>query len=442
MQSARVVVTGLGAISPLGLSADQMWTGLSEGRCGIGRIEAFDPAHLRCALAGEVPPYRIQDYVSRKYRKSCKLMCRDIELAIIAALEAVTGSGLITPGIDPEKVNVDPTRVAVNFGAGMISCDMAELAPSVALSVSDGEFDVRKWGRDGLESITPIWLLKYLPNMLACHVGILHDIQGPSNTITCAEASAPLAFGEAAQVVARGAADVALAGGAEAKVLPVLMVRQVLLGRANTSDAEPPDQACRPFDADAHGAIFGEAGGVLVLENLDHARQRGAKVFAEVAGIGQSHSIATSYEKLELDGEAIRIAIENALDDAQIGPEQLDLVIPHGTGVPHDDRAEARGIEAALGSPASHVPVWPTKSMLSVTGAASGALDLIAAAKAISTGTIPAARNFHKAIDGCYLHIVTEPVQREIGYALCCCYTYGGQTAAVVLKHLDEGTTQ
>ncbi len=442
MKSARVVVTGLGAISPLGLSAEEMWAGLSEGRCGIAPIRAFDPTSLGCALAGEVPEYRIQDYVPRKYRKSCKLMCRDIELAIVAALDAVTGSGLITAGIDPEKVNLDPTRVAVNFGAGMISCDMAELAPGVAVATTDGKFDVRKWGRDGLEFITPIWLLKYLPNMLACHVGIIHDIQGPSNTITCAEASASLAIGEAAQVVARGAADVALAGGAEAKVNPVLMVRQVLLGRTNTSGAVPPEQACRPFEANAQGAIFGEGGGVVVLESLDHARQRGAKILAEVAGIGQSHSIAATYEKLEPHGEAIRIAIEKALEDAEIGPEKLDLVVPHGTGVPHDDRAEARGIEAALGKAASTVPVWPTKSMLSITGAASGALDIVAATKAISTGLIPAARNFAKPIEDCRLHIVTEPVQREIGYALCCCYTYGGQTTAIVLKRLEEGATE
>lgn len=442
MESARVVVTGLGAISPLGLSADEMWAGLSEGRCGIARIKAFDPSGLPCELAGEVPPYRIQDYVPRKHRKSCKLMCRDIELAVIAALDAVTGSGLITAGIDPEKVTIDPKRVAVNLGAGIISCDMAELAPAVAASVTDGKFDVRKWGREGLEQVPPVWLLKYLPNMLACHVGIIHDIQGPSNTITCAEASASLAIGEAAQVIARGDADIALAGGAEAKVNSVLMVRQILLGRANTSGNDTPSQACRPFDADAQGAVFGEAGGVIVMENLDHARQRGARIFAEVAGIGQSHNMAAAYERLEPDGEGIRVAIDKALDDAEIGPDDLDLVIPHGTGVPYDDVAEARGIEAALGKATNDVPVWPTKSMLSVTGAASGALDIIAAARAMSTGTIPAARNFAKAAEGCRLRIVTERIERRIGYALCCNYTYGGQTAAVVLKRFDEGAAQ
>lgn len=442
MASARVVVTGLGAISPLGLSAGEMWAGLCEGRCGIARTRAFDPTGLPCELAGEVPDYRIQDYVPRKYRKSCKLMCRDIELAIIAALDAVTDSGLITTGIDPDHVNVDPTRMAINLGAGIISCDMVELAPAVAASTMDGVFDVRRWGEQGLEHLTPIWLLKYLPNMLACHVGIIHDIQGPSNTITCAEVSASLAIGEAAQVIARGDSDIALAGGAEAKVNSVLMVRQNLLKRTATTYNDAPEKACRPFDADAQGAVFGEAGAVLVLESLDHARHRGARIYAEVAGIGQSHSVSPAYEKPEPDGEGIRVAIENALDDAEIEPERIDLVVPHGTGIPCDDLAEARAIEAALGKAASHVPVWPTKSMLSITGAASGALDIIAASQAIATSTIPAGRNFQRPTDGCHLQVVSERMERKIEYALCCSHTYGGQTAAVVLKRVDEGATE
>ncbi len=442
MRSTRVVVTGLGAISPLGLSADEMWAGLCEGRSGIDRIKAFDPTGFPCELAGEVPDFRIQDYVPRKYRKSCKLMCRDIELAIVAALDAVKSSGLITAGIDPDRVNLDPTRFAINLGAGIISCDMAELAPAVAASVTDGVFDVRKWGQHGLEHVTPIWLLKYLPNMLACHVGIIHDIQGPSNTITCAEASASLAIGEAAQVIARGDSDIALAGGAEAKVNPVLMVRQVLLKRSTPTCNNRPAEACRPFDANAQGSVFGEGGGAIVLESLDHARQRGAKILAEVVGIGQSHTINSAYEKLETAGEGIRVAIENALDDAEIGPEQLDLLVPHGTGVPSDDLAEARAVEAVLGSAVKHVPVWPTKSMLSVTGAASGVLDVIAAIQAMTTDTIPAAKNFERAPGGCHLSVVTERTNRKISHALCSSYTYGGQTAALVLKHFDEGATE
>jgi len=434
MSSARVVITGLGAISPLGLTADDMWSGLCAGRCGISGITAFDPVGFTCKLAGEAPDFNIRQYVPKTYRKAVKLMSRDIKLAIVAANEAVLSSGLVTKAIDPENVNVDATRMAINLGAGLISCDLVELAPAVAASVNNGRFDIRKWGKDGLEMVTPLWLLKYLPNMLACHIGIIHDIQGPSNTITCAEAASHLAISEASQIITRGGSDIALAGGAEAKVNPIVMIRQCLTKRAASLNNNNPDIACRPFDADACGAVFGEAAGVVVLENLENAKIRGAKIHAEIVGAGQSNSINPQYEHIEPDGKGIRIAIEKAMSDAQISPEDLDLVIPHGTGIPGDDLAEAKGIEAALGKAAAKVPVWPTKSMLSNTGAAGGSLDVIAAICAMNDGKIPAGKNCDRKVDGCNLNIAEKPQQAKIRYAMCCSYTYGGQTAAVVLK--------
>ena len=324
--------------------------------------------------------------------------------------------------------------MAINLGAGLISCDLVELAPAVAASITDGKFDILKWGKDGLEQVTPLWLLKYLPNMLACHIGIIHDIQGPSNTITCAEASAHLAISEAAQIIARGDSDIALAGGAEAKVNPIVLIRQCLLKRAANEDFDDPAAACRPFDADAKGSIFGEAAGVVILESLRNAQGRGAKIYAEVVGLGQSNNINPAYEHLEPDGKGIEIAITKAMADANIKPEDLDLIIPHGTGIPADDLAEAAAIQAAIGDTAARPTVWPTKSMLSNTGAAAGALDIIAALCAMADGKIPAAKNCDRKAEGCNLNIVTRPQQKNIRYALCCSYTYGGQTAAVILK--------
>jgi 3-oxoacyl-[acyl-carrier-protein] synthase II len=354
MDSARVVITGLGAISPLGLTVSDMWGGLCAGRCGIGQIDAFDPVGFSCKLAGQVPDYKIQKYVPKSCRKAIKLMSRDIQLAVIAANEALTSSGLVTKGIDPEKVNVDSTRVAINLGAGLISCDLVELAPAVAISTTDGKFDIQKWGRVGLEQVTPLWLLKYLPNMLACHIGIIHDIQGPSNTITCAEAAAHLAIGEATHIIARGDTVYALAGGAEAKVNPIVMIRQCLLKRTTSENNSNPITACRPFDADAKGSVFGEGAGMIVLENLENARNRSAKIYAEVVGIGQSNNINPAYEHLEPDGKGIQIAIEKAMADARIQPEDLDLIVPHGTGIAADDLAEAKAIEPALGETATY----------------------------------------------------------------------------------------
>jgi 3-oxoacyl-[acyl-carrier-protein] synthase II len=437
MGSARVVITGLGAVSPLGMTVREMWEGLCACRSGITIITAFDPEGFTCKVAGQVPDYKIQHYVPKTYRKATKLMSRDIELAVIAANEALIGSGLVTKGIDPDRININPERMAINLGAGLISCDLLELAPAVAASTNNGKFDIRKWGKEGLEMVTPLWLLKYLPNMLACHVGIIHDIQGPSNTITCAESSAHLAIAEAKQIIARGDSDVALAGGAEAKVNPIVMIRQSLLNRAASGNNIDPASACRPFDADAKGSVFGEAAGVVVLESLENAAGRGAGINAEVVGVGHSNNINPAYQRLEPDGKGIQIAIEKAMADAQIQSKDLDLVIPHGTGIPADDLAEARAIEAALGEDAKSVPVWPTKSMLSNTGAASGALDVIAAVCAMKEAAIPAAKNYNMKIDACGLNIVRQTRQTPVRHALCCSYTYGGQTAALVLKRLD-----
>lgn len=434
MESARVVITGLGAVSPLGLNAPAMWQGLCSGACGIGTITAFDPARFDCKLAGHVGEYKIRDCVPKTLRKSTKLMSRDIELAVIAALEALNDAGLVTRAINPDAVNIDPERAGVNLGAGLISCNLEEIAPAVAHSATNAAFDIQKWGKEGIELVTPLWLLKYLPNMPACHIGIIHDLQGPSNTITSAEASAHLAIAEAADIIARGNADIVLAGGAEAKVNPIVMLRQILLKRTTTVSNDKPAGACRPFDADAAGSVFGEGAGIVVLENLANAQKRGARIYAELIGTGSSISHNPAYNRLEPDGRAVQIAIEKALAEANIQPADLDLIIPHGTGIPEDDVAEARGIEAALGRAVNEIPVWPTKSMLSNTGAASGALDVVAALSAMREGRIPAAVNFEKAANGCNLNISTREHAADIRCVLSCSYTYGGQTAAVILK--------
>ncbi|MHC5159009.1 MAG: beta-ketoacyl synthase N-terminal-like domain-containing protein, partial [Planctomycetota bacterium] len=210
MSGRRVVVTGTGAASSLGLTRDELWDGLLEGRCGIEKIRAFDPVGFPCELAGEVPDYKIRNYVPKSHRKATKLMSRDIEISVIAADDAVKNSGLVTKATDSENATITATRTAISFGAGLISCDLEEMAQSVEKCVTDGEFDIQKWGTDGLQSLTPLWLLKYLPNMLPCHIGIIHDIQGPSNTITCGEVASHIAIAEAAEMIARNDADVAM----------------------------------------------------------------------------------------------------------------------------------------------------------------------------------------------------------------------------------------
>jgi 3-oxoacyl-[acyl-carrier-protein] synthase II len=435
MRSRPVVITGVGAISPLGRTVREMWEGLMAGRCGIRAITAFDPDGFACKIAGQVPEYKMRDYVPRTNRRACKLMSRVIELAVIAADQAVRCSGLVTKGIDPERVNIDPQRTAILMGVDSTGCDLAELAPAVAASVRNGRFCLQTFGHAGMKLITPLWLLKYLPNMPACHVGIIHDIRGPSNTITCGEASGILAISDARRIIERGDADLALAGGADTKVTPLGITRQCLQGRAATMYNDLPQSACRPFDAQAAGSVFGEAGALVVLESFEHAKQRHARIYAEVVGVGHSHCIDPTYKTLESDGAAVRIAMEMALADAKLKPQELDLIIPHGTGIADDDLAEARAIEATLGSAVRTTPVWPTKSLLSSTGGASGALDAVVCLSAMTHHTIPAAKNCENQAAGCHLCIAKKVNNTRIRYALCCSYTDGGQTAAIILKH-------
>ncbi|MBL7214238.1 MAG: beta-ketoacyl-[acyl-carrier-protein] synthase family protein [Phycisphaerae bacterium] len=439
MSKRRVVVTGLGAISPLGLTSQELWAGLFEGTSGAGLIQSFDPAAFPCKIAGEVPDYKIRDYVPKSHRKATKLMSRDIELSIVAADEAIKNSGLVTKAAETDLVTVAPERSAISFGAGLISCDLVELAPSVALSITDNQFDIHKWGKAGLESLTPLWLLKYLPNMLPCHVGIIHDIQGPSNTITCGEVAGYIAVAEAAEMVARGDAEVALGGGCEAKVNPIVMMRQCLLERSTFDYNDRPEQAVRPFDVKASGSVFGEAAGVLVLEELEFAKNRNAPLLAELVGSASSNSLHSQFDHLEPDGKGIQIAIQKALQEAGIRPEQIDLVIPAGTGIAVDDKAEAAALKAVFGERINTLPVWPIKSMVTHTGAAAGAIDLIAAVQAVNNQKVGVSKNFESPAQGCELNIANESTEKEINYALCCGYSFGGQTAAIVVKKY-EGT--
>ena len=430
----RIVVTGMGAITPLGLSAGEMWAGIKEGRCGAKPITAFDPVGFSCKIAGQAPDFKIGNFVPKSYRKATKLMNRDIELAVVAAKEAIDNCGLITKGVDETKVNIDTARAAVEFGAGFMCCDLQELGSAVDKAITDGKFDIHKWGTEGMEALTPLWLLKYLPNMLACHVSIIHDLQGPSNTITCAEVSSHMAIAEAAQIIDRGWADIAVAGGGEAKMHPMSILRQCVEKRVSTKYNDTPEKACRPFDADADGAVFGEGAGAMVLESLEYAQKRGAKIYGELAGFGHSHSLEPTYLKMESDGEGIRCAIEQALAQAGIDASAIDLVIPNGTGIPSDDLAEARAIEAVFGARVKDVPVLPVKSMLTNTSAASGALEAIIAFNIMNESFIPAAKNCDKKAAGVNLNINSHALNKEVRYVLCTGYSYGGQTAAIVLK--------
>lgn len=439
----RVIISGLGTVSALGIGIQENWQGAVEGRIAIGPIQAFDASGFDCQLAGEVRDFRVMDFVPKSYRKATKVMARDIELAVAAADLAARDAGLITKGTGGNGAtpSYPPARLGANIGASLIACELDELTVALAEARrEDGSFDIHKWGSHGMTQLTPLWLLKYLPNMLACHVTIIHDAQGPSNTITCAEASSALSLGEALRVIQRGAADAVFCGGAESRINPMAMLRQQMLGRLNTQSNDRPEQAVRPYWEDAAGTVLGEAGGILILEALETFERRrgsaetaggtGPRAYAEVVGFGASQTVYPPTRNLTPDpeGRAIGIAIRAALAEAGIKGEEVDVVFGFGDGEVAFDRAERAALERELGRELGDVPVVSLKPMLGNCGAAAGALDLCMAAKALAEQVIPARVNMPWS---------TAAQAGELKYALVCTSSLGGQNAAVVLRRMD-----
>ena len=441
MSQRRVVITGLGVVSPIGIGQEEFWEGLCSQRVGIRRIDAFDPGDFPCQIGGQINGFKLNQYIPRTYRKAAKLMARDIGLAVAAADMAVKDAGLSTKGSDPENPKVDPARLGTDLGAGLIDIDLDELGAAVEESMDEGDkFCYELWGKRGMAQLTPLWLLKFLPNMLACHIGIIHDAQGPSNSVLCGDISTHQAIGEAYHTVSGGAADVSIAGGAHCKIAPLGIIRMELMGQLNFNSNDRPEESCRPFDVERAGSIPGEGAGIFILEDLAYARERGAKkIYAEVLGCvatrggNDPHQMIPSVEGL---GRAIR----EALEKSKVSPQEVDLVIPHGLGMVEGDLAEAQAIRLGLGEDKGRsVPVLPLQGAIGTCGAAAGGIDLAAAVLAMHNSRIPAATNCKQPCPDCGLNIVKENTATDgVNVALLTGYTTGGQSAALVVKRFAE----
>jgi len=430
----RVVITGVGVVSPIGIGREKFWTNLIAGQSGIGRVAAFDPGGLACQIAGQVPPFKIVDFVPKSYRKSTKVMARDTELAVIAADDAFRDAKLNSKAY-VETADFDGTRFGCNIGAGLIGAELNELTAAM-YNARDGEtLDLNRWGRDGMSYLTPLWLLKYLPNMLACHVTIIHQLKGPSNTVTCADASSHLAIGEAFRTIQRGKADLAICGGAESKIQPLGYFRQILLKRLTTTHNDSPLAACRPFDADADGTVMGEGGGLFILEELGRALARKAAIYAELVGFGATQD---TYRITEPDptGHSYSRAITNALADAKLSSADVDLIVPHGLGIPAHDRAELTGFQKAFGERLSQVPMAPIKAQTGCLAAGCG-IDAAAAVLALKQNTIPPAVNTKCTHAGFAVNVAPESRPAKINVALSSVYSLGGQNAALVFRRME-----
>ncbi|MCG8406038.1 MAG: beta-ketoacyl-[acyl-carrier-protein] synthase family protein [Phycisphaerales bacterium] len=446
MKKKRVVITGLGVVTPLGVGINETFDALVEKKCGIRRIQAFDPSRFASQIGGEVTDCNVKNCVPKGYRKATKVMARDIELAVIAAYHAVKDAGLKTKClVDRGEVDggldVDSTRFGANIGAGLICADLTELAGALATAAEKPDtpenrgFSLNKWGREGMENLTPLWLLKFLPNMLACHVTIVHDCQAPSNTITCGEASSHLAIGEALRTIERGAADICICGGAESKMNPMGLMRQALLDRLATDYNDKPAEACRPFDSKRTGMVIGEGGGLIILEELERAKARGAKIYGEIVGFGASVN-SSHWMKPQSNGRGLTLAMNKALDDAGVSASEIGLVSASGVGTKVHDASEAAAIKQVLGDRTVTVPVMATKGSLGNNGAGSGAIDIAALTMAMHRGVIPPSLNTEMVDPDCGIHVVTgDPIDSRADVAISVASALsGGQTAALVIR--------
>ncbi len=438
----RVVITGIGAVTPFGVGMEALWEGLCSGQSRLGPISRFDAGGFRSSLGAEVPDFQAKDYVPKAYRKAVKVMARDTELAVGAAQNALESAGLVTKGMaahieDGAEVTYPPQRVGCQIGAGLIAAEVPELAMAMVTATEDGRFSYERWGADeetgaGMDNLTPLWMLKYLPNMLSCHVTIIHDARGPSNTITCSEASGPLSIGESLRVIERGDADVCFSGGVESKLNPMGMIRFDLTGiLAHTGESEDGASFVRPYDPDATGTLTGEGGGILMVEGLDAAEQRGATPIAEIAGFGAGHSPVSGDAQRRSVG--LEVAIEAALKEAGIGPEEIDAIVPQGLGHRPADEAEAAALRTVFGERLGDIPLVTVTPAIGTLAAGAGAIGVCVGAWCLREQRLPARIHRGRPADG--LDAGSAPARgAELQHVLACTGAIGGQNAAIVLR--------
>lgn len=397
----RVVITGLGLISPLGNSPESLWESLSAGRSGV---VAVPPGKLHTAFAAPARGFSgaIDDFgplegeQKKQIRKGLKMMCRECQMGVAAAQLAISHAGLSASLRNPE-------RTGVVFGADYMLSEPDELVPPVDACLDpDRSFHFDRWGTAGLATMNPLWLLKYLPNMPASHVAIFNDLRGPNNSITQREASSHLAIGEAFRVISRGHADVMFAGATGTRVHPMKAIH-ARLNEPLAADAESPEKASRPFDLNRSGMVLGEGAATLALEALDHARARGAAIYGEI--IAASSSAVADRKLTARREQALANAMRAALAEAGCGAEQIGHIQAHGLSTRECDRDEARAIRQVLGHHADRIPVTAAKSYFGNLGAASGAVELIAGALALAREQLFPVLNFQTPDPDCPLTI-------------------------------------
>ena len=424
----RVVVTGIGVVSPNGIGRQAFSEAIVEGRSGVGLIESFDTSGQAIKIAGEVKGFDVTPYLG-EHRKNLKVMSRAVQFAVGAGAMAMEDSGI-------DRSKLDPERFGVCMGTGITPMDVAELVGPISRGIGhDGGFDIGKFAAAQSESIFPLWLLKHLPNMAAAHLSILHRAMGPNNTIVTACAAGTQAVGEAFRLIRRGDADVMLAGGCDSRLDPLMMVAYQAM-KAVSSSTRDPSQVSRPFDGQRDGFVLGEGAAVLILESLSRAKRRRATIYAEVTGYGSSFD-AYGITRPEPEGKGAALAIKAALREARLDPADVDYINAHGTSTRLNDLMETVAVKRVFGHRASSIPMSSQKSMVGHLIGASGALEAAATALSLQRGVIPPTINQETPDPDCDLDYVPNTAREiPVRTAISNSFGFGGQNASLVMTHV------
>ena len=428
----RVVITGLGLISPLGNTKDRFWEALLAGRSGVGPIASVPSDHLPVSFAAEAREFTgdIEDFgplekeQKKAIRKGLKIMCRESQMGVAAAQLALADAGLAVGKYDPE-------RTGAVFGSDYMLTLPDEFSAGVDRCRTAAGFDYSKWATEGMPQLSPLWLLKYLPNMPASHVAIYNDLRGPNNSITLREAASNLAIGEAFRTIARGSADTIVAGATGTRVHPMKTVHAIQTEQVASNGVDPA-RASRPFDLDRQGMVLGEGAGCVVLEELQTAQARGATIYAEVTGFSSSQVTDQNY--VAKRDVALVNVMRGCLKDAGARPEEIGHIHAHGLSTQTGDAEEARAIHAIFAERASKVPVTAAKSYFGNLGAGSGAVELIASTLALKHGQLFPILNYKTPDPACPIAAVTASGASPGDSFLNLSVTPQGQASALLVQ--------
>ncbi|WP_459556330.1 beta-ketoacyl-[acyl-carrier-protein] synthase family protein [Lacunimicrobium album] len=420
----RVVVTGLGCVTPVGLTAESMWKSLMESKSGVGSIKYFDASNFPTTFAAEIHGFNFGDYV--KDTKRFEHAGRNIRFAIAAATQAVKDSGI-------DQIDFDPGLFGVYLGAGEGQQDFPLFMKLIADAEQDGRVNLEKFTTASLRTLNPRAELEQEPNMPAGHLASLFNAQGPNLNCLTACAASSQAIGEAAELIRRGDADIMLSGGAHSMIHPFGLTGFNLLTALSTRNADPT-RASRPFDADRDGFVLGEGAGMLILEELEHAKKRGAKIYGEISGYGSS---ADAYRITDIhpEGRGAIACIQMAMKDAGINQSDIDYVNAHGTSTSVNDKTETMAIKGALGKDAYRTPVSSVKSMMGHLIAAAGSVEAIVCLLSMRDNVLPPTINYETPDPDCDLDYVPNTARdAKVNRALSNSFGFGGQNISLIFS--------